>query len=230
MSYSIKGSTTKKKERESVCDGVFNRSTAKQGRLALFFKTTQKSAFFTSFPPLHVHTLFVVRHFSNSLQHHILLCLLFSAEASSSCPRAAVGVSCRSLFISGTNETAWTDTNGQAYILQHNVASIFACSPLATRGQAVHLDSDPKGENILYTNGKSVFIRNLEVTTYSPKSISCFFLFAGLLRCKGTYLPHCNCPICYKLETSHRQRVHSAFVQRHCCQVCSFGILHRLRR
>lgn len=43
------------------------------------------------------------------------------------------------------------------------IASIFACSPLATRGQAVHLDADPKGENILYTNGKSVYIRNLEV-------------------------------------------------------------------
>ncbi|KAG0065973.1 hypothetical protein BGZ89_007737 [Linnemannia elongata] len=41
-------------------------------------------------------------------------------------------------------------------------SSIFACSPLATRGQAVHLDADPKGENILYTNGKSVYIRNLE--------------------------------------------------------------------
>ncbi|KAG0284702.1 hypothetical protein BGZ96_010956 [Linnemannia gamsii] len=41
-------------------------------------------------------------------------------------------------------------------------SSIFACSPLATRGQTVHLDADPKGENILYTNGKSVYIRNLE--------------------------------------------------------------------
>ncbi|KAF9085229.1 hypothetical protein BGX23_009844 [Mortierella sp. AD031] len=41
-------------------------------------------------------------------------------------------------------------------------SSIFACAPLATRGQSVHLDSDPKGENILYTNGKSVYIRNLE--------------------------------------------------------------------
>ncbi|KAG0052226.1 hypothetical protein BGZ83_002835 [Gryganskiella cystojenkinii] len=40
--------------------------------------------------------------------------------------------------------------------------SIFACAPAATRGQSVHLDADPKGENILYTNGKSVFIRNLE--------------------------------------------------------------------
>ncbi|GJJ68478.1 hypothetical protein EMPS_00824 [Entomortierella parvispora] len=41
-------------------------------------------------------------------------------------------------------------------------ASIFACAPSATRGQAVHLDTDPKGENLLYTNGKTVFIRNIE--------------------------------------------------------------------
>ncbi|KAF9914329.1 hypothetical protein BX616_008522 [Lobosporangium transversale] len=40
--------------------------------------------------------------------------------------------------------------------------SIFAASPATTRGQAVHLDTDPKGENILYTNGKTVFIRNIE--------------------------------------------------------------------
>jgi hypothetical protein len=43
------------------------------------------------------------------------------------------------------------------------LASIFACAPSVTRGQSVHLDADPKGENILYTNGKSVFIRNIEV-------------------------------------------------------------------
>ncbi|KAF9178422.1 hypothetical protein BGZ50_007745 [Haplosporangium sp. Z 11] len=41
-------------------------------------------------------------------------------------------------------------------------SSIFACAPSTTRGQAVHLDADPKGESILYTNGKTVFIRNLE--------------------------------------------------------------------
>ncbi|KAF8939163.1 hypothetical protein BGZ58_010513, partial [Dissophora ornata] len=40
--------------------------------------------------------------------------------------------------------------------------SIFACAPSTTRGQSVHLDADPKGESILYTNGKSVFIRNIE--------------------------------------------------------------------
>ncbi|KAG0312127.1 hypothetical protein BGZ99_009710 [Dissophora globulifera] len=40
-------------------------------------------------------------------------------------------------------------------------SSIFACAPTTIRGQSVHLDADPKGESLLYTNGKSVFIRNL---------------------------------------------------------------------
>ncbi|CAG8632974.1 6591_t:CDS:10 [Acaulospora morrowiae] len=39
--------------------------------------------------------------------------------------------------------------------------SIFACAPATTRGQAVQLGSDPKGQNFLYTNGKSVIIRNI---------------------------------------------------------------------
>lgn len=39
--------------------------------------------------------------------------------------------------------------------------SIFACSPATTRGQAVHLGGDPKGKNILYTNGRTVIIRDI---------------------------------------------------------------------
>ncbi|KAJ3120923.1 WD repeat-containing protein 1, partial [Irineochytrium annulatum] len=34
--------------------------------------------------------------------------------------------------------------------------------PATVRGQAVHLGEDPKGVNFLYTNGRSVIIRNLE--------------------------------------------------------------------
>ncbi|KAG0028134.1 WD40 repeat-like protein [Podila clonocystis] len=40
-------------------------------------------------------------------------------------------------------------------------SSIYAAAPATTRGQGVHLDADPKGENFVYTNGKSVFIRNI---------------------------------------------------------------------
>ncbi|CAG8763804.1 10788_t:CDS:10 [Cetraspora pellucida] len=53
--------------------------------------------------------------------------------------------------------------------------SIFACAPTTTRGQAVQLGSDPKGENFLYTNGKTVIIRNLAnpavATEYTGHSV-----------------------------------------------------------
>ncbi|KAJ3219180.1 hypothetical protein HK099_004778 [Clydaea vesicula] len=38
----------------------------------------------------------------------------------------------------------------------------YASNPNTTRGQAVHLGGDPKGNNVLYTNGRSVIIRNLK--------------------------------------------------------------------
>ncbi|CAG8683644.1 6320_t:CDS:10 [Funneliformis caledonium] len=45
--------------------------------------------------------------------------------------------------------------------MSYSKKSIFACTPATSRGQAVQLGVDPKGENFLYTNGKTVFIRNL---------------------------------------------------------------------
>ncbi|RIB25557.1 quinon protein alcohol dehydrogenase-like superfamily [Gigaspora rosea] len=47
--------------------------------------------------------------------------------------------------------------------------SIFACAPTTTRGEAIQLGSDPKGENFLYTNGKSVIIRNLANPTVATE-------------------------------------------------------------
>ena len=44
------------------------------------------------------------------------------------------------------------------------LASIYASLPRTTRGQPIVLGADPKGKTILYTNGNSVFIRNLEVS------------------------------------------------------------------
>ncbi|KAJ3079597.1 hypothetical protein HDU99_010511, partial [Rhizoclosmatium hyalinum] len=37
-----------------------------------------------------------------------------------------------------------------------------APQPATVRGHAVHLGEDPKGENFLYTNGRSVIIRNIK--------------------------------------------------------------------
>ncbi|KAG5460166.1 MAG: hypothetical protein BJ554DRAFT_7820, partial [Olpidium bornovanus] len=39
--------------------------------------------------------------------------------------------------------------------------SIFACTPATVRGQPVQLGGDPKGKNILYTNGRTVVIRDI---------------------------------------------------------------------
>jgi WD40 repeat protein len=39
---------------------------------------------------------------------------------------------------------------------------IYASTPATTRGQPIHLGGDPKGENFLYTNGNSVFMRNIK--------------------------------------------------------------------
>lgn len=51
----------------------------------------------------------------------------------------------------------------------------FATLPRTTRGNAIVLGSDPKGVNFLYTNGNSVIIRNIEVSTltfHSPPPLS----------------------------------------------------------
>ena len=46
-----------------------------------------------------------------------------------------------------------------------------AANPTTVRGAAVHLGGDPKGESILYTNGRSVLIRNLKVSRGFDTSI-----------------------------------------------------------
>jgi len=40
---------------------------------------------------------------------------------------------------------------------------LFACAPQTTRGHSVKLGADPKGKNFLYTNGRTVIIRDIEV-------------------------------------------------------------------
>lgn len=41
---------------------------------------------------------------------------------------------------------------------------VFASLPQMERGVAKVLGGDPKGNNFLYTNGKSVIIRNIDVS------------------------------------------------------------------
>eukprot|EP00794_Sanderia_malayensis_P005444 gene5444-6126_t len=44
----------------------------------------------------------------------------------------------------------------------YNLRAIFASSPKTTRGQPTVLKTDPKGQKLVYTNGTTVYIRNLE--------------------------------------------------------------------
>ncbi|RKP03286.1 hypothetical protein CXG81DRAFT_17140 [Caulochytrium protostelioides] len=46
--------------------------------------------------------------------------------------------------------------------MSSKLQSVYAPNPSTTRGHAVHLGGDPKGANMLYTNGRSVVIRNLD--------------------------------------------------------------------
>lgn len=46
------------------------------------------------------------------------------------------------------------------------VESVFACLPQMERGISKVIGGDPKGNNFLYTNGKSVIIRNIEVSLH----------------------------------------------------------------
>ena len=43
---------------------------------------------------------------------------------------------------------------------------LFACAPQTTRGHSVKLGADPKGKNFLYTNGRTVIIRDIEVNFF----------------------------------------------------------------
>ncbi|KAI8973908.1 WD40-repeat-containing domain protein [Pilobolus umbonatus] len=47
----------------------------------------------------------------------------------------------------------------------------FAPLPSTTRGQSIKLDADPKGKSFIYTNGKSVFIRDLENPTIATEYV-----------------------------------------------------------
>ncbi|XP_078534599.1 WD repeat-containing protein 1 [Lissotriton helveticus] len=46
--------------------------------------------------------------------------------------------------------------------MPYDIKKVFACLPQVERGVAKVIGGDPKGNNFLYTNGKSVIIRNIE--------------------------------------------------------------------
>ncbi|KAJ8397816.1 hypothetical protein AAFF_G00435050, partial [Aldrovandia affinis] len=48
--------------------------------------------------------------------------------------------------------------------MSYDLKHVFASLPQMERGVVKVLGGDPKGNNFLYTNGKSVIIRNIEVS------------------------------------------------------------------
>ena len=54
--------------------------------------------------------------------------------------------------------------------------STYTTLPRTTRGQPIVLGGDPKGKNFLYTNGNSVIIRDIAVSTTLQALIFLFFI------------------------------------------------------
>ena len=48
-------------------------------------------------------------------------------------------------------------------LLSFSLEYTLAPLPQTTRGESIKLSGDPKGKTFLYTNGKSVFLRDLKV-------------------------------------------------------------------
>lgn len=54
---------------------------------------------------------------------------------------------------------------------------VFAALPTAERGKPVKITGDPKGENFLYCNGQSIFIRNIQVRSSFIFSFDMFYIY-----------------------------------------------------
>lgn len=61
------------------------------------------------------------------------------------------------------------------------VESVFASLPQMERGVSKVIGGDPKGNNFLYTNGKSVIIRNIEVIFHPLLLNYYYYIFDHLL-------------------------------------------------
>lgn len=66
------------------------------------------------------------------------------------------------------------------FFLLFFVESVFASLPQMERGVAKVIGGDPKCNNFLYTNGKSVIIRNIDVSWHPFKKADAANLFKPL--------------------------------------------------
>lgn len=65
---------------------------------------------------------------------------------------------------------------------------VFASLPQVERGVSKILGGDPKGDNFLYTNGKCVILRNIDVSTLCPAGP------ASVLALRATFRAGNSCP------------------------------------
>ena len=82
---------------------------------------------------------------------------------------------------------------------------IYASLPRTNRGQPIVLGGDPKGKNFLYTNGNSVIIRNIDVS--SSKCQRCdmkIFNFSSIFRIQLLLMFTPSIPALLTLPNIHR--------------------------
>lgn len=65
--------------------------------------------------------------------------------------------------------TIWVDYMDAFIFFSFFLESVFASLPQMDRGVSKVIGGDPKGNHFLYTNGKSVIIRNIEVSLHPLK-------------------------------------------------------------
>ena len=56
--------------------------------------------------------------------------------------------------------------------------SVFACVPRPERGRGIVLNGDPKGKNMVYTNGHTVVIRDIAVSVTGISNKRCMYIVA----------------------------------------------------
>ena len=105
-------------------------------------------------------------------------------------------------------------------LLEH----VFASLPQMERGVAKVLGGDPKGNNFLYTNGKTVVIRNIDVNSVVCLAWPAHFCFSSV------FTPTDVSCLSSSTESIHSRHLHRASTSSHCGQVRTQWLLHRLWR
>lgn len=91
-------------------------------------------------------------------------------------------------YLSCINHNAPLHVNLPSFLC---LESVFASLPQMERGASKVIGGDPKGNNFLYTNGKCVIIRSIEVISHLLRAMFNEFCLLIYL-----YHPGCFCLLC----------------------------------